>query len=203
MKKNLNIVKSKVISPDYHNKPAVVIGSGPSLVQDDINYCSNKAYICAVNSEYLRAPFADFLFAADANFWNYSEAAKLYCGEKWTVSFDAARQWNLNYIPALDRPGFSTDPRRLHTGGNSGFMAVNLMLLYGFSPIILLGFDMQFTDGLKHHFGSHEPFLDRDMSVEIWRYKFDVSAKAVNCLINCSRETALENVPRQKLRDVL
>lgn len=98
----------------------------------------------------------------------------------------------------------------LGTGGNSGFQAVNLAYLLGYTRIILLGYDMQLTGGQTHWHGDHD-FEGATNPVKNtfkgWIPAFNKVAQELKSVgvevINASRKTALECFPRVSLEEAL
>ena len=100
---------------------------------------------------------------------------------------------------------------QLHFGGNSGYQAVNLAYLFGATKIILLGFDMQRTNGEVHYFGNH-PYHKakqgpRPEILHSWCKNFDKLAVDLNKMgvkvINATRQTALTCFPRANIEDIV
>lgn len=124
---------------------------------------------------------------------------------KFTWHRTASIEFDLIHCPSANKPGLGKD--RLHTGGNSGYQAVNLAYLLGASRICLLGYDMQPTGGKTHWHGDHKKLSNPTPgSYKRWRQHFtrlhqDLVAEGVE-LINCTRETAL-TVPRMELEQCL
>jgi hypothetical protein len=184
----------------------VVIASGASLTPEDVNHCRDKAKVCVVNNNHELAPWADMLYAADLDWWD-ARNPEDFKGEKWTCNPDAAKKYGLNHINGENLPKVSTNPHLIHYGGNSGFQAINLVYHRAPERILLLGFDMQDTDGKKHWFGDH-PWPLRNTNV--W-------SKHIRCMeeaateykklgvevINCSRQTALKGFARGIITEVL
>lgn len=199
---------------------AVCLGGGPSLTQEDVNYVRNRAYVIAVNDAYLLAPWADVLYACDLKWWNWhksSEAIKAnyhftgqsaldFAGLKVTPDVQAAKQFDqLLLIKGEHKEGLSTDPGVVHYGSNSGYQALNLAVLFGAPRIILLGYDMQFTDSASHWFGDHPDGVRSNY--DSWAPHYRSAAKQQEKLgveiINCSRHTALEAFKRMSIEDGL
>lgn len=114
---------------------------------------------------------------------------------------------HINVIRSAPQSGISTDPSLIHTGSNSGFQALNLAILAGASRILLLGYDMQPTDGKSHWFGDHPGSLNRTSPYAVFRKAFDDAANQIARLgvevVNCSRETSLTCFKRAALSDAL
>lgn len=90
-------------------------------------------------------------------------------------------------------------------GGNGGFQAINLVVRWGVSRVVLTGFDCipgHWHD--EHQAGLANP---TELTIRGWMKAFDIAAPALANLgvevINCTRETALKCFPRAKLEDVI
>lgn len=113
----------------------------------------------------------------------------------------------INVIRSAPHSGISTDPSLIHTGSNSGFQALNLAILAGASRVLLLGYDMQPTNGQSHWFGDHPGSLNRASPFAVFRKAFEDAADQIARLgvevINCSRETSLTCFKRAALSEAL
>lgn len=181
----------------------VCLGSGPSLTQEDVNYCRDKARVIAVNDTYKLALWADVLYACDAKWWAWAHNPKLhprfpeFQGLKYALTPNSARFPGVQVLKKTGIDGFEPNPTGLRTGRNSGFQAINLAVHLGASRIVLLGYDM----GGKHFFGNHPdgsapPFADC-----IKRFATLVAplAELGVEVINCTRKTALTAFPQRSL----
>lgn len=198
-----------MIPRDWAGEPVVVIASGPSLCQDDVDYCRGKARVIAVNDCWRLAPWAEALYASDLRWWDHYNGVPEFAGEKWTnsVAADAGRKYGIRVVPIENRPGFSEDPERIYRlGGNSGGQAVNIALLRGAGTVYLLGFDMQATGGRKHWFGDHPGELNRLQNFADWVKAMDGAYQGLGGrvrIINCSASSALQAYARGRIQDVL
>lgn len=95
--------------------------------------------------------------------------------------------------------------QKFKTYGNSGASCISLAADGGAKRIILLGFDVQKTDGKAHWHGDHPPSLGNAGQIARWHEKFAELSRDLKHLeiINCSRQTALKCFPRANLEDVL
>lgn len=183
----------------------VCMASGPSLTAEPADledvrqaHADGLVRVIAVSNVYELAPWADAVFAADALWWSKhaARARKLAPGaELWTGDNVAASRHQLQRIRMANRPGLGT--YQLHTGGNSGYMAINLGFLFGARRFILLGYDMQpAKDGRRHFFGDHPKPLSQRMLFAEWIHRYDQLAKDLKAhgvvVTNCSRSTALK-----------
>lgn len=182
---------------------AVCIASGSSLTQADVNYCRGKAKVYVVNDNYKLAPWADVLYAADTDWWEYHNGVPSFQGEKWTVSHEASKKYDLNRIDYKPKAVWSKDKSYIATGRNSGFQAINLAELQGATKIILLGYDMGFTDK-KHWFGDHPPQINRGSKYEEWIELFNQAAPHITAeVINCTPNSRLTCFKSGVLRECL
>ena len=72
---------------DYEDKTFVLVASGPSLTQEQVDYCRGKAKVIAVNDNYLMVPWADYLYFADRKWlaWHKDNPEfKAFKGQKVT-----------------------------------------------------------------------------------------------------------------------
>lgn len=191
--------------------------SGPSLTAADTAPARGRAKVLAVSDSWRLAPFAEVLYAADAPWWDHDDGAKHrgFAGEKWTqdqrsktdAQFQAAARWGLTLVHSQMLPGLSFDPALIHQGGNSGFQAVNLAVLFGARRILLLGFDLQPTGGQAHFFGDHPGALNQAIPYGMFRAAFEEAAPQLAAagieVINCSRQTALTCFARRPIEEAL
>lgn len=189
-------------------KTAVIAASGPSLTKADLDFCKGKAKLYAVNDVYLLAPWADVLYGCDLEWWDHhfkNAALRNFEGEKWTINRTAATKFGLNYIPGVTNKKFSNDPSYIATGGNSGFQAFNLAFLQGAERIVLLGFDMKLAEHKQRHFfGNHPGKMNKNSNYKDWISKFKKAMPFISIpVINCTRSTALDCFPLEKLENVL
>lgn len=190
--------------------PLVVIAApGPSLNEADLKAAKAKPLLC-VGDAYRLAPWADAIYHADYDWWAatptdgplpHHEAALYTGGIRYTQSHAAAEAFGLECIPCKRLPGFGAEC--LHSGGNSGFQAINLAILMGAEKIVLTGFDYGSTDK-KHFFGDHPGSLNRPHAYAAWLvYLRDACKRSPVPIINASRETAIDFLPRMTMDQAL
>lgn len=203
------------IEPLWPGETFVIVGSGPSLSREDTEQLIFRDLrIIAVNDAYRLLPWADVLYAADAQWWNWKRAvADRYLPPlKFTAQPEA-----LTYRPSamlvnvVKGDGISTDPGKICSGGHSGHQAINLAVhLAGGRPrgLILLGFDMQpGPTGQNHFFGEHPHGYKLNYPDKVRRFATLAAdlARLNIPIVNCSRQTAIPEsmIPRRPLADVL
>lgn len=88
----------------------------------------------------------------------------------------------------------------INQGLNSGYQAMNLAYHFGATRMLLLGFDMQRTNGRSHWFGDHPGKLNVPSPYDEFVKRFGPLAKDLDAqgvqVVNCSTSTALECFPR-------
>lgn len=174
------------------------------MTPEDVDFCRGKARVYAVKESYHLAPWADVLYAADADWWARLKGVPDFKGEKWTVSPDAAKYYGLNHIEYRVELPWSNQQGLLATGGNSGFQALNLAVLQGASEVILLGYDMGFAGDKKHWWTGQIKREFRDSNYNSWIKRFHLAVPHIPVPVwNCTRGGYLHAFPRRELKDVL
>lgn len=229
------------MKPSYWTVPrlwpgetVVILASGPSLSDEDIAvvrdaHCSGRCRAIAVNSTFRRVPFADLLYACDAEWWRVNPDALSFPGTKvsiWSGHGEPPDQINRIRL-ATDasgksvRDGISADPAAIHHGKNSGHQTVNVAahLVGRGGTVALLGFDMMpGPSGELHHHADHpaplkNPIHKKDKK-EGELDAFDRWAAALSTvvqpladlgidIVNCSRRTSVTGIRRAPITDIL
>lgn len=174
----------------------IICASGQSLTQADVNYCKGKGTVIVINTTYKLAPWADVLYSCDKKWWKAYPEAMEFKGRKISVQCKLVEQ-----IKTMDLPGLGLDV--VHTGGNSGYQAINWAFLQGAKKIVLLGFDMHGT----HWHGDHGRGLPNAHPFAKWikafpRLAADLEKQDVE-VINCTPGTKLTCFKQQKLRETI
>lgn len=201
---------------DWQIRPAVVIASGPSLTQDDVEIVrrsrrADRIRVVSVSNAWKHcADFADAFFAADRRYWKHympmMAAAGVPKDRMVTCCNVTAAAEGIKRVRAHNRPGLGV--QELHTGGNSGYMGLNLAYLFGARRIYLLGLDCQpGPAGEKHFDGAHPKPLVQEMPFGEWVKRFDrlaidLAKKGVS-VVNCTRRTALRSFPMSSVESEL
>jgi len=101
--------------------------------------------------------------------------------------------------------GLSRDPKKIHTGMNSGYAAVNLAYHLGATRILLLGYDMQLDGDKRHWFGAHPAGMEVDSNYSNFMRQFGTIKPAEYGIEvwNCTRRTAMKCFPIYDLDEVI
>jgi len=206
----------------------VIIGSGPSLTKNQINYLFSQhqnVTTIATNNNYKLAPWADYVFASDLRWWreyyddvcdtveNHTELRTIEGVTKPLFKNRKERiplYWDYVF---RDFERLSSNPFDLYHGGCSGLLAMEYVRLLGEvnepKKIILIGFDMQHTEGKTHWFGDHPKGFINANACDRWIYEIEKMMphyRQFNIdVVNCSLQTAIPDkvVRRNKLEEEL
>lgn len=186
---------------------AVCIATGPSLTQEDVDYCCGKATVVAINDAYKLAPWADVLYACDHDWWFHHNGAKGFGGLRFSIT-PTAGKLGATVLTQGVQFGLSSDPNEIRHGKNGGYQALQVAVRAGAQRVLLLGYDMQpGPNGKAHYFGQHPAPLKKKMPFDEWRHAFSTIVEPLKSLgvevVNCSRETALTCFPLKSLREAL
>lgn len=193
----------------------VCVASGPSFSSEQAAAIEQarsheRCRVVAINDSYRRLPSADILYACDGKWWDvHLERVKAsgFGGELWTQDARAAQRYALNLVKGRARPGLCKDPGTIHTGGNSGYQAIGLAYHLGARRTVLVGYDMQKTNGATHWFGEHAKPLSNAHPYSAWLANFKVLAEDLKEagveVVNASLQTALLCFPRADLVEAL
>ncbi len=194
---------------DWLGATVVVLGSGPSLTPEQVNYCKGKAKVIAINNTVTLAPWADLLYFCDKRWYEWHQ--------DWVSSFKGQIMTLENYelrekIPGLkclekaSLLGLSCVPTSICTGSNSGVQVLNICLHLRAAKIILLGMDAK-SDGKKTHwFGEHPIPTPVDIYEKFVEGFGQISNGLEACgveVVNATTRTALDCFPKVSLSEVL
>lgn len=188
---------------------AVAIAGGPSLTDDHLALIARARpawKVAVVNNVVDRAPWADLLYASDQKWWD--TYAPDFAGLKVTRDPRQLRA-DVAYIPSVPKPGFSLAPHVIHEGHHGGYQLVNILLLLGCHPIVLVGYDYRLLDDRLHSYPDHRPPMANPTaaSLQAWAALFEATrpmlAQAGVSILNATPGSALPTFPMVELATVL
>lgn len=192
---------------NWDGMTVAILASGESLTQEvadkvrDWRKASESRRVIVINTTFLRAFWADLLYACDGRWWEcippgaamsyVTEAKSRFAGELWTLDQPVAIKHDLKFIRSDKQRGLSRKPGLIHQGGNSGYQAMNLAYLAGVSKMILFGFDCKGG----HWHGDHPAGLVNRSPFKDWIHQFqylarDLKAEGVEVL-NANPDSAI------------
>ena len=201
------------VLPNWAGETVLVAATGPSLEWKDLQYARGKVKTIVVNDAYSIAPWADILYASDAQWWDAHGYVREFRGRRWSHDRNGstwphrAASAKIDLIQGANGIGISTDPHIIYFGGNSGFQAMHLAVNMGAKTILLTGFDCGTWGGKSHFFGEHPQRIRKISPYPMFRQAFNVASEhlvkmGVN-VINCSRMTTINCFPKARLVDVI
>lgn len=145
----------------------VIIAGGPSL---DLKQCRTIAIakhrdpsltVIAINDAVYPCFWADFVYACDAQWWDYHGPLHGFRGGKISLIVpdqegkdrNKSRVEGLELFTASGTDGLDERPGFIRTGKNSGFQATHIAYHMGAKKIVWVGFD--FKNFNNHWFGQH------------------------------------------------
>lgn len=209
----------------WEGRRVVCIASGPSLTPEQLEVVrrareADRCRVIVINTSFLRAPWADVLYFADARWWAWftrgketseqdKAAFKAFAGQKCTIwtSGNAVSDPAVHMLRIFDGPGaLSNDPAALATCSNGGHQVVNMAALAAPALIALLGYDAQpGPGGRKHHHADHPDKSEapyQAMLAYFPKLAAELSRAGIKT-VNCSPGSALKCFPVGRIEDVL
>ncbi len=201
------------------NNSIYIIGGGYSLKDFDFNILKDKTTI-AVNKSYSYVPNLDYFITMDftalakireqitksatkvfiANF------TKPYLQEKEGRIVDT--RYNLIYklqdfeiiIKSYRRTGLGVAFNDFRNGDNSGYCALQLAVILGYTKIYLLGIDLNIGKETHFHEGYNQSFFDFKKKLKLYHTLFETGILTLKeksphiKIISCSSISELNNI---------
>jgi hypothetical protein len=186
----------------------VIVASGESLTDADVNYCRDRADVLVINNNYLKAPWARWHYACDRLWWDYyyHDVRAKFFGQLWTsrAADEEPRPYaDVHEFSSEDAPGLCREPGKVHQGRTSLFQAINMAFHFCKRRIVLLGADMR---GNSHWHGNHPAHLaqfDPRVCLPYFpRLALDLSELGVD-VVNCTPDSALTCFRKADLRETI
>lgn len=208
---------------DWRGECVAIVGAGPTAKTAGVEKLRDRIHVVVVNESYRLAPWAEILYCADTEWWNFrKKEINGFGGLKLSVD-PTSRVDRIG--PDPDVPGLQylrvakerniyvnefrfTKAGEVGSGGNSGFQMINLSAQMGATGIALIGFDMSAAGGIHWH-GLHPNALrnpDHGRMQE-WRKDLDAGAPKLKKegidVVNCSPMSALTAFPKMTIDQML
>ena len=140
------------ILPQFKDQAAIIIGTGPSLSGVAQEVRDSGCRLFGINNTYQDFDLDVWIACDPAWHDHYGRVEGDF--HKWHWDEGICQRNGYNYIPGRWEDGLSTDPNWISYGHSSGWQALNLAVHYGCNPILLVGFDMNYPQGLPRHYFS-------------------------------------------------
>lgn len=199
--------------PDWSGERCIIIGSGPSADGVALDCAAAVAKAIAINNSWRLAPWADVLYACDADWWRVHDGAPEFGGLRVGQPSEETLKRGISTVTVRQKPravedDILLDPGTIAGGGGSGFQALNLAVQFGCRDIALVGLDATLAHGTHWH-GDHGPGLKNPLeeTAAIWRAAMDRAGPALSrmgvAVVNCSPVSVITAFPRMTFQDWL
>ena len=199
-----------MIPVQYRNKTAILMATGPSLTQEQVEYVRDHKedqIVFGCNDVYKICDFMDIHYACDTRWWKHNGKTfreKFPKLESWTQCKTSSDEYNLNWTDGNHSAGLSLSPELIHFGSNSGYQLLNIAFLMGCNKFLLLGYNMQHFGGKSHFFGDHEGGMNNNSPYTTFVTKYGTIQDPIKKLIiNCTENSALKVFKKSTLEEEL
>ena len=198
--------------PDWQGQTCLIIASGPTAKKANIAAAKGRTKVLAINTSYELAPWADVLYACDGHWWNQKHGVQDFHGLKISQDPEACKAYPDIKKVEVDR---YSNELKLHerghigAGGNGGFQALNLVVQFGCTKILLVGYDMRVDLGEHWHKRHQMPLSNPHPNDNLprWRAAIDGAARILRELdievVNCSPVSLLTAYPKKTIEEAL
>lgn len=142
---------------DWRGECVAIVASGPSTSREQVQLLRNRIHVVAIKQNVDLCPWADAVYGCDEPWWRSRRGLPEYEGLKLSYADKACSRYH--GIKKIEITGKQNDrillqdPGVIGSGGNSGFQALNIVIQFGVSGIILVGFDMDGKSKNPHWYG--------------------------------------------------
>lgn len=205
----------------WGERPAIVVGTGPSLKGFDFARLEGLGHVLAVKQAWLDLPFAEACFGLDIPWQRRSYADLCALAQRMPLYIAIPDQEEIprvipgaTYVVRARASDFmSEDPRVIESGGNSGFGAVNFAYLKkrgvkktdseAARTVVLFGFDYNGPHYCPERYGSdpgrnNRYFTNWAMNFRLVRRQFEARGIRVLNASPQSRVDAFEKVTHEQ-----
>jgi hypothetical protein len=142
----------------------VINGISPPSAYSPFMSAIHDKHVIGINVSYLIGTWIDMVFWCDLKFFNpHKERLSNWPGLKVTCHGSGEKVPWVKYLPNDRRHpfGISLDPYKVSWNGNSGSAAISIAANAGAKRIILLGFDMNYSEAERRHW--HNLYASREI----------------------------------------
>lgn len=200
--------------PDWRGQTAAIIASGPSAKKANVAILKGIVKVLAIKKNIELAPFADVVYGCDGPWWRSVNGLPAFKGLK--LAYDdriVGPEFGIEKvkIPNIKKDDLLFDEvGTIGAGGNSGFQALNLVLQFGASRILLIGFDANGAYGNEHWYGRNNWYGTSnpdENNYRRWRSSLDNAAAAIVDrgieVINASMDSSIKSFKKMSVEDAL
>jgi hypothetical protein len=199
--------------PDWRGECVAIVASGPSVKKADVAKLRDRIHVVVIKESFELCPWSEVVYGCDASWWIYRKGLPEFKGLKIAHGIQATGQFkNLKRaLIKMDRDSMLVDePMTVGNGGNSGHQALNLVVQFGVTDVILVGFDMRADANHLHWYGRNK-WLNANnpmgTNFQRWKKGFDIAKKDLDrmgvTVVNVSPDSQLMSFKRATLDDTL
>lgn len=192
--------------PQSQEDTVIIVAPGPSLDAEQIRLIERSEHFTITIGDAGRValPYADILYHCDAKWWNHYEGCPEFKNCK--ISHEETK-YTYKLLRSEQKYGLSLDFPKIVLGNNSGYQAINLAVFFKPKNIVLVGFDMQDSNGRHNIIGDHPKEVKRPSNFPLFIHNISSLVKPLEDLgitvYNCSNNSALECFKKKRLIDVI
>jgi hypothetical protein len=200
------------IPREWEGETAVVLGGGPSLKKDQLDYAIQRGFrrVAVNDAGLVFDPQADVICWGDPQWFTWNgEQLRLHKGKYKITWRDMPARPTLPYYrlqhPRMP-PHVSFDQGAV-CANNSGMGGINIAALFGAKRILLLGFDMRCVEGKNHWHNRHKTPTAEHRYGELYRPPMELAALEYAAagieVLNCTQYSSLKGYRYANLRGVV
>jgi hypothetical protein len=203
-----------ITAPWWKDRTVYLIGGGPSLSGFALKRLCGLGHCIGINHSMFAIPVAagisidqQLIKKRHQELAEFAQTTQLYLAPGDHFCKTVIPVAGAIYLHSEFVPGLSTSCDLLHTGGTSGYAALNLAVLKRARKIVLLGYDYGVIDGRHHYHDDHFWHEPGHQNWSDWAKRFDVVSTQCSELgikiVNASRRSAIECFPKMSIEDAL
>lgn len=184
---------------DWRDATGLIVASGPSTSELELSKLKGKVRCLAIKENYNICKWADVVYGCDSHWWIYRRGLPEFSGLKLCYECPPEFPGPIKIqIEKVSSDILTETPGVIGNGYNSGFQALNLLVQFGCSRIILMGFDFHDRGG-NHWYGRNNwPGANNpsELNFPRWLKVLERAKRTLDKLevdvINSSRLTAIK-----------
>lgn len=197
--------------PDWREECAAIVASGPSVKNLDLSVLRDRIHVLAIKTNIDLCPFAEVVYGCDAPWWIDRKGLPNFNGVKIFHGIGAKQFPNMHRCEIeMSKDALLVDePMRIGNGGNSGFQALNLVVQFGATNIVLVGFDCH-GRGDVHWYGRNKwPNANNPMGSNYarWMKGFEMAKRDADrmkiTIVNASPDSEIKCFPKRALSQIM
>jgi hypothetical protein len=204
---------------DWRGECVALIASGPSTNKKTVEILKGRIHVAAIKTNIdlckdSRGYWADLVYGCDGAWWKSRNGLEQFKGLKLTYDASASDAYPGLHKVEIDKKRheiLTDEPGLVGSGCNSGFQLLNIVVQFGVTGILLIGFDVDDRSGV-HWYGRNNWPGARNPDGSVfpgWRQHYAAAAPALKnrgvdvvnaspaSAIDCFRKAGAEETLRQ------